>query len=32
MKVGKLYRYIADVALKDCDMYGVIPQILPEPC
>lgn len=30
LKVGKLYRYIADVALKDCDMYGVIPQILPE--
>lgn len=30
LSVGKLYKYIADVALKDCDMYGVIPQILPE--
>ena len=30
LKVGRLYRYIADIALKDCDMYGVIPQILPE--
>jgi predicted phage terminase large subunit-like protein len=30
MRVGKLHRFIAEVALKDYDVYGIIPQVLPE--
>lgn len=30
MRAGSVYRYIADVAKKDYDCYGIIPQYIPE--
>ena len=30
LRVGALYRFIAETAKKDYDMYGIIPQVLPE--
>lgn len=30
LRVGSLYRYICDVSLKDYELYGIIPQYIPE--